>query len=63
MEKKVVAILVILALVLSLVSLTYTMLSPFREVKLITPKTEIKSSGQGKVGVVIDSPEIETKNG
>jgi len=63
MEKKVVAILVILALVLSLVSLAYTMLSPFHEVKLITPKTEIKSSGQGKVGVVIDSPQIETKNG
>ena len=64
MDKKVVVVLVVLALILATVSIAYSMFSNSgKEVQSVNAHVIARSGGTGRIGVQIDTPSIENKNG
>ena len=61
--KKMVVVLVLIAVILAVVSLSYTVMNPSQKISTNAPANDIAStSGVGKVGVKISPPAVETKN-
>jgi hypothetical protein len=60
--KKVVVILVIIAVILATISLGYTLMTPSQKIPTNNPSSEaLSNSGSGKIGVTINSPLVEDK--
>ncbi|VVB78289.1 Uncharacterised protein [uncultured archaeon] len=59
-SKKVVVILVIVAIILASLSVTYSLMKSGQKIPTNSP-SEIKGSGQGKVGVTVNPPSVEDK--
>lgn len=54
MTKKVVMVLVIIAVILAVVSLTYTLMTPSQKISTNVPAISVgSSSGSGQVGVIV----------
>ena len=60
--KKTVMVLIIIAVILAAVSLTYTLMTPSSKVSTSAPAyVSGSSSGSGQVGVIVNPPAIENR--
>jgi hypothetical protein len=61
LSKRVVLVLVVIAVILALVTVSYSMINSEKKVSSEIPNVNNVADGVGRVGVTIDSPTIEDK--